>query len=160
MITTRSLLRGRSGQRSGPDLTVIIETRFCKPSHRSLEGLVAKKHGLLKTNYISLRRRDVAQPGRALRSGRRSRAFESRHPDHFFAQTKAPVRKSRTGAFFLSLILVPGPFPCFYPTILPIWNIGKYIATIIPPTTPPRKTMSMGSSMEVMAFTAVSTSSS
>jgi hypothetical protein len=28
--------------------------------------------------------RDVAQLGRALRSGRRSRAFKSRHPDHFF----------------------------------------------------------------------------
>ena len=28
--------------------------------------------------------RDVAQLGRALRSGRRSRAFKSRHPDHHF----------------------------------------------------------------------------
>lgn len=31
-------------------------------------------------------RRDVAQLGRALRSGRRSRAFKSRHPDHFLAR--------------------------------------------------------------------------
>ena len=29
--------------------------------------------------------RDVAQLGRALRSGRRSRAFKSRHPDHFLS---------------------------------------------------------------------------
>jgi hypothetical protein len=34
--------------------------------------------------YIVTVRRDVAQSGRALRSGRRSRAFKSRHPDHFF----------------------------------------------------------------------------
>ena len=29
-------------------------------------------------------RRGVAQPGRALRSGRRGRRFESSHPDHDF----------------------------------------------------------------------------
>jgi hypothetical protein len=61
--------------------------------------------------------------------------------------------------FFYCLL----PVACsllFYPTIEPIWNIGRYIATIIPPTTPPRKTMSMGSSMDVIAATATSTSSS
>ena len=40
--------------------------------------------GLFGSNYIvKTLCRDVAQPGRALRSGRRSRAFKSRHPDHF-----------------------------------------------------------------------------
>ena len=35
--------------------------------------------------YIYIGCRDVAQSGRALRSGRRGRAFESRHPDHFLS---------------------------------------------------------------------------
>ncbi len=40
-------------------------------------------YGHLLSNYISFTScRDVAQSGRALRSGRRSRAFKSRHPDH------------------------------------------------------------------------------
>ena len=38
--------------------------------------------------------RSVAQPGRALRSGRRGRGFKSRHSDH---QTQS----IRNGAFFL-----------------------------------------------------------
>jgi hypothetical protein len=39
--------------------------------------------------------RDVAQLGRALRSGRRSRAFKSRHPDHFFIPSPhKPVKRS------------------------------------------------------------------
>jgi hypothetical protein len=42
-------------------------------------------YGLFGANYIvKTLCRDVAQPGRALRSGRRSRAFKSRHPDHFY----------------------------------------------------------------------------
>jgi hypothetical protein len=63
---------------------------------------------------------------------------------------------------FLSSPLALGlmPLACPYPTTAPSWNIGRYIATIIPPTTPPRKTMRMGSSMDVKALTAVSTSSS
>gem|GEM_PF-6650629 len=42
-------------------------------------------YGHFSLNFIiePLACRDVAQPGRALRSGRRSRAFKSRHPDHF-----------------------------------------------------------------------------
>lgn len=32
---------------------------------------------------VLIPRRDVAQPGSALRSGRRSRRFKSGHPDHF-----------------------------------------------------------------------------
>ena len=39
-------------------------------------------------------------------------------------------------------------------------NIGRYIATTINPTVPPRKTISNGSSIEVSAETAASTSSS
>ena len=33
---------------------------------------------------ITCSRRGVAQPGRALRSGRRGRWFKSGHPDHFY----------------------------------------------------------------------------
>jgi hypothetical protein len=50
-----------------------------------------------------LPRRDVAQPGRALRSGRRSRAFESRHPDHFFYTLKSPRPGIPVGGFFIVL---------------------------------------------------------
>lgn len=39
-------------------------------------------------------------------------------------------------------------------------NIGRYIATTMKPTVPPRKTMSTGSIIEVRAVTAISTSSS
>ena len=38
-------------------------------------------------------RRDVAQFGRALRSGRRGRGFESRHPDHPFLATPSPLTR-------------------------------------------------------------------
>ncbi len=41
-----------------------------------------------------------------------------------------------------------------------IWKMGRYIAMIIPPTTPPRKTIMTGSRRDVMADTAASTSSS
>ncbi len=75
--------------------------------------LLTKNNGLLKTNYISWRRRDVAQPGRALRSGRRSRAFESRHPDHLSPNEKVPAGISRSGAFFLSCSFFLEPFSRF-----------------------------------------------
>ena len=97
--------------------------------------------------------RDVAQLGRALRSGRRSRAFKSRHPDHFFLfrtnlRTAAfPARPSRSCS-------------PFYPAAAAILKMGRYMAMIIPPTTPPRNTIMKGSSSAVMAPTAESTSSS
>jgi hypothetical protein len=98
--------------------------------------------------------RDVAQLGRALRSGRRSRAFKSRHPDHFFI---LPPHKPAGGG-------IPRPSlklcsPC-YPAAAAIWKMGRYMAMIIPPTTPPRNTIMKGSSSAVMAPTAASTSSS
>jgi hypothetical protein len=44
-----------------------------------------KKGWTIHFKLVMKRRcRDVAQLGRALRSGRRSRAFKSRHPDHFY----------------------------------------------------------------------------
>ena len=47
------------------------------------------------------------------------------------------------------------------PYIFPAaWKIGRYMATTIPPMEPPRKTISKGSSMDVSAATATSTSSS
>ena len=36
--------------------------------------------------FLPFESRGVAQPGRALRSGRRSRWFESSHPDHFLLE--------------------------------------------------------------------------
>jgi len=51
--------------------------------------------------------------------------------------------------------LIPG-----YPAAAAIWKIGRYMAMIIPPTTPPRKTIMKGSNRAVMASTAASTSSS
>ena len=39
-------------------------------------------------------------------------------------------------------------------------NIGRYMATTIKPTEPPRKTISIGSIIEVRLLTALSTSSS
>ncbi len=49
----------------------------------------------------------------------------------------------------------------FYPpTTEAILKIGKYMAIIIPPTTPPRNTIMKGSRRAVMASTAESTSSS
>ncbi len=94
--------------------------------------------------------RDVAQLGRALRSGRRSRAFKSRHPDHF---SHAPHSHGKPPAHI---------FRCYpgYPAAAAIWKMGRYIATIIPPTTPPKNTIMKGSSNAVMAPTAASTSSS
>ncbi len=55
----------------------------------------AKICGLFLRDYISSSLdRDVAQPGRALRSGRRSREFKSRHPDHFlFSRLQKPSGK-------------------------------------------------------------------
>ncbi len=50
--------------------------------------------------------------------------------------------------------------PPFYPAAEAIWKMGRYMATIIPPTTPPRNTIMKGSSSAVMAPTAASTSSS
>lgn len=47
--------------------------------------------------FCSRDKRDVAQPGSALRSGRRGRWFESSHPD----KTIKPFRDSGTG-FFIS----------------------------------------------------------
>jgi hypothetical protein len=46
------------------------------------------------------------------------------------------------------------------PTTDAILKIGRYMAMIMPPTTPPRKTIIKGSRSAVMASTAVSTSSS
>ncbi len=48
----------------------------------------------------------------------------------------------------------------YCPTTLIMSKIGRYIDTIIPPTTTPRKTMSSGSIAASSASTAVSTSSS
>jgi hypothetical protein len=100
---------------------------------------------------IEDRCRDVAQLGRALRSGRRSRAFKSRHPDHFFPYlpTRFPHGRSR----------MPGILS-YHPAAAAIWKMGRYMAMIIPPTTPPRKTIMKGSSSAVIASTAASTSSS
>ena len=47
-----------------------------------------------------------------------------------------------------------------YPAAAAIWKMGRYMAIIIPPTTPPRKTIMNGSSRAVIAPTAASTSSS
>jgi hypothetical protein len=47
-----------------------------------------------------------------------------------------------------------------YDTALIMSKIGRYMATIIPPTTAPRKTIIMGSMAERRASTAASTSSS
>ena len=98
--------------------------------------------------------RDVAQLGRALRSGRRSRAFKSRHPDHFLFLFRTNVRT-------VALPARPSK-SCFlfYPAAAAIWKMGRYMAMIIPPTTPPRNTIMKGSSSAVMAPTAASTSSS
>ncbi len=41
-----------------------------------------------QVQYNCICPRDVAQLGRALRSGRRGRRFESCHPDHMFCQKK------------------------------------------------------------------------
>ena len=43
-----------------------------------MDGFIAKTRG---TGYKARRERGVAQPGRALRSGRRGRRFESSLPD-------------------------------------------------------------------------------
>ena len=144
---------------------------------------------------IECRCRDVAQLGRALRSGRRSRAFKSRHPDHFFYSLCAVIPRAATfpGRPFMilktSALLgnrIPGArigpgatlnprlaweappwkgLPVFgervtYPAAAAIWKMGRYMAMIIPPTTPPRKTIMKGSRSAVMAPTAASTSSS
>ena len=81
-------------------------------------------------------------------------------PTIFLPTKKPPTRNFPAGLFFTFSLFSLNLLPVFYPTIAPSWNIGRYIATIIPPTTPPRKTMRMGSSMDVKALTAVSTSSS
>ena len=47
-----------------------------------------------------------------------------------------------------------------YPTAEAILKMGRYMAMIIPPTTPPRKTIMKGSKSAVIAPTAASTSSS
>jgi hypothetical protein len=47
-----------------------------------------------------------------------------------------------------------------YPAAAAIWNMGKYMAMIIPPTNPPKKTIMNGSRRAVIAPTAASTSSS
>ena len=47
-----------------------------------------------------------------------------------------------------------------YYTTLPIWNIGKYIATIKPPITTPSTAMIIGSSKLVKPSTMSSTSAS
>ncbi len=96
----------------------------------------------------------MAQLGRALRSGRRSRAFKSRHPDHFlYPMTVDPPPACHPGT-------VGDPSLINYPTTEAILKMGRYMAMIIPPTTPPRKTIMKGSKSAVIAPTAASTSSS
>jgi hypothetical protein len=63
----------------------------------------------------------------------------------------------RTAAFPRPSIKIVSPF---YPAAAAIWKMGRYMAMIIPPTTPPRNTIMKGSSSAVMAPTAASTSSS
>jgi hypothetical protein len=50
--------------------------------------------------------------------------------------------------------------PAPYFTVFTMSKIGRYIATIMPPTTTPRNTIMIGSSSESSALTAASTSSS
>lgn len=47
-------------------------------------GLLYRKGTVLAVQCFIRQSRDVAQLGRAPRSGRGGRGFESRHPDHFF----------------------------------------------------------------------------
>ena len=55
----------------------------------------------------------------------------------------------------------PGGHGCYFPTItVTSLKMGRYIAITMPPTTPPISTIIMGSIMEVIASTELSTSSS
>ena len=50
----------------------------------ALEAIICRREGKAiekKLDFLNLDIRDVAQPGSALRSGRRGRWFESSHPD-------------------------------------------------------------------------------
>ena len=67
--------------------------RFGKPSNYfNKKYIVSKKVVLLQRKMF----RDVAQPGSALRSGRRGRKFESCHPD---------TKKSADGCRLIFLLL-------------------------------------------------------
>ncbi len=58
----------------------------------------------------------------------------------------------------LPALLIPCALPHF--TVLIMSKMGRYMATIMPPTMPPRNTIMMGSIAASMAATAASTSSS
>ncbi len=114
------------------------ETKISRFSHK----LKKRMDNSFQIGYEA-RCRDVAQLGRALRSGRRSRAFKSRHPDHFLFL----FRKTCAASFQPVPEIV---FPV-YPAAAAILKMGRYMAMIIPPTTPPRNTIMKGSSSAVMA---------
>ena len=74
-----------------PSCFRILVVQFFEPP--KLESTKKRKDGQLKFAgqkncvifYICITQRDVAQPGSALRSGRRGRWFESSHPDILFS---------------------------------------------------------------------------
>ena len=64
----------------------------------------------------------------------------------------------------IGVVILPwrerGHFPLYLATTSANWKIGRYIATSRPPIVTPRKRISIGSSIDVKAPTAESTSSS
>lgn len=66
---------------------------------------------------------------------------------------------ARSNRAIPTIFLFP-PLLFYPPTTEAILKIGRYMAMIMPPTTPPRKTIMKGSRRAVMASTAASTSSS
>ncbi len=61
--------------------------------------------GMVFCNFAARMRqrtRNIAQPGRALRSGRRGRRFESCYSDQFRSLSQGPTKKAAFAAFFVS----------------------------------------------------------
>jgi hypothetical protein len=82
------------------------------------------------------------------------------HPAPPFAPSRLRVNQAVPPPAARSPQPAGSPIKPYPPTAFIISKIGKYIATIIPPTTTPRNTIMIGSSALSSASTAASTSSS
>jgi len=118
------------------------------------EELVEKSTGTASHIEDTLPRRHVAPPERLLGRGR-----EIAGPAAVVARGEAAVLRAYFGPFQV-IVPFPGELGVSYWTALIMSKIGRYIATIIPPTTTPSTTIMIGSIAARSASTAASTSSS
>ena len=100
-----------------------------------------------------------ASTGR-LASGMRSSGSSGPMASRSAATASRANPKARNSLLGSESVIPPGTHPAGYLISVTILKIGRYIAMTMPPTDTPRNTIIIGSSSEVSAPTAASTSSS